>query len=94
VRVVLITHRLRGSRVLRIRIPSLRGPAAVERLEAPSAHATAGVSLGGQTFGAQTSTGMLAGTSRPTMISPRNGVYAVAVPASSAAMLTIPAPAG
>jgi hypothetical protein len=93
VRVVLINKRLGGSRVLRIRIPSVRGPAAVERLDAPSAHATAGVSLGGQTFGAQTSTGMLAGTSRPTTISPRNGAYVLAVPASSAAMLTIPAPA-
>ena len=61
VRVVLIN---RGSRARTavVRIPSASGPATVERLQAPSLDSTTGVTLGGQTFGAATSTGLLAGT--------------------------------
>jgi hypothetical protein len=94
IRVVLINKRLSGSRTARIRIPSVRGPAAVERLEAPGVHATGGVTLGGQSFGSATSTGMLAGKPQTTTVSPVGGAYVISLPAASAAMLTIPASAG
>ena len=93
VRVVLINKRLGGSRSVRIRIPSVRGPAAIERLEAPSVHATGGVTLGGQSFGSETSTGMLAGAPHTTTVSQVGGAYVVRMPAASAALLTIPATA-
>jgi Glycosyl hydrolase family 79 C-terminal beta domain len=93
VHVVLINKRLRGSRTVTIRIPAARGPAAIERLQAPSVHATGGVTLGGQTFGAESSTGMLAGRPSTTTITPVGGAYVVRLPAVSAAMLTIPASA-
>jgi Glycosyl hydrolase family 79 C-terminal beta domain len=93
VRVVLINKRLSGGRTVRIRIPSVRGPAAIERLEAPSVHATGGVTLGGRTFGSETSTGMLSGTPHRTTVSQVGGAYLVTMPAASAALLTIPASA-
>lgn len=65
-------------------------PATLERLQARSAYAQSGLSLGGQTFGTATSTGVLAAAS-PQSVSPRGGHYAVGVPAASAVLLTVPA---
>lgn len=64
-------------------------PATLERLLAPSIHSTKGVTLGGQTFGAQTTTGALAGHSTDITASPANRRYLVSLPPSSAAILTI-----
>ena len=61
----------------------------LERLLAPRLGATAGVTLGGQSFGAATTTGQLAGTRRLTTVKPRGGAYAVSLPAGSAALLTV-----
>jgi hypothetical protein len=88
VRVVLIN---RGSRprTAVVRIPSVADPATVERLRAPSLGSTSGITLGGQTFGAATSTGMPAGTSDNTVVKPGGGGgYTVTVPGHSAALLT------
>jgi hypothetical protein len=60
-------------------------------LRAPSVHATGGVTLGGQTFGAETATGVLAGPATHPTVTPTGGAYAITVPAASATMLTIPA---
>jgi hypothetical protein len=73
------------------------GAATLERLVAPSASATSGITLGGQSFGAQTTTGALAGPSSTVAVVPSsstgtNSYYTVAVPAASAAMLTIAPP--
>ena len=54
-------------------------------------HSTGGVTLGGQTFGAETSTGVLAGPAAHRTVAPSGGAYPVTVPAASATMLTIPA---
>jgi hypothetical protein len=93
-RVVLINKRLSGARTVRVRIAGAHGPASLERLKAPSVRATGGVTLGGQTFGSETTTGILSGQSRIATVRPAKGAYVVSLPAVSAAMLTIPASAG
>jgi hypothetical protein len=64
---------------------------ALARLTAPSLGATGHVTLGGQSFGAHTSSGLLGGTPQTTPVSPSHGAYKVSVPAASAAILTLPA---
>jgi hypothetical protein len=51
--------------------------------------AKSGVTLGGQSFGAQTATGRLAGAAQPASVTPAGGEYLVRLPAASAAMLTL-----
>jgi hypothetical protein len=91
VRVVLINKNLGRSATVRLRVAAATGAAAVERLRAPSVHATDGVTIGGQSFGAETSTGQLGGVAVKTSVVPARGVYAVAVPPASAALLTVSA---
>ncbi len=64
------------------------GPGVLERLLAPSAYATGGVTLGGASFGT-TATGVL-WRARTASVAARSGVYAVSLPAASAALLTLP----
>ena len=90
-RVVVINKRLARSQFLRLRVAGAHRPADVEQLRAPSVHATGGVTLGGQTFGAQTATGVLAGPPAHRTVTASGGAYPVTVPAASATMLTIPA---
>jgi Glycosyl hydrolase family 79 C-terminal beta domain len=67
--------------------------ALVERLTAPSAGATDGVTLAGQSFGAETATGTLEGRFRPGRLKPVNGQYLIQLPAASSAMVSFaPAP--
>ncbi|MGH2889084.1 MAG: glycosyl hydrolase family 79 C-terminal domain-containing protein [Solirubrobacteraceae bacterium] len=89
IHVVVINKRLRDAQSLSLRIAGARGPATVEQLRAPRAGATRGVTLGGRSFGAETSTGELAGRLDAPTIDPSDGVYGVRVPAASAKMLTL-----
>lgn len=89
IHVVVINKRLRDAQALSLRIAGARGPATVEQLRAPRAGATRGVTLGGRSFGAETSTGQLAGQLDAPTIAPSDGTYAVRVPAASATMLTL-----
>jgi hypothetical protein len=91
VHVVVINKRLAKSQFLRITVPGAHGAAEVEQLRAPSVHATGGVTLGGQTFGAETSTGALAGPALHQTVASSGGGYPITVPAASATMLTLPA---
>jgi hypothetical protein len=94
VHVVVINKRLAKSQSLRLRIAGARGPAEVDQLRAPSVHSTGGVTIGGQTFGAETSTGVLAGPvgrAGHDTVAASGGGYPITVPAASATMLTIPA---
>ena len=93
VRVVLIDDDTAHARAVAVRIPrsSGPGPATLERLQAPSARASQGVTLGGQGFGSETATGLLAGPSGLTFVKSVGGEYLVTLPAASAALLTIPA---
>ncbi|HLH64403.1 MAG TPA: glycosyl hydrolase family 79 C-terminal domain-containing protein [Solirubrobacteraceae bacterium] len=67
-------------------------PAALERLQASSAYATQGITLGGHGFGPATATGVLP-PALPLTVAPSAGAYRVRLAAGSAALLTIPAPA-
>jgi hypothetical protein len=92
IHVVLINDSLTSSDLVTVPSPSAAGTGTLERLLAPSAEATGAVTLGGQSFGAQTDTGTLSGPRRTTTVQPVNGGYEVQMPAASAAMLTLPAP--
>ncbi len=90
IHVVVINKHPGVGEAVRLRSPSTTGPASVEQLRAPSVAAEHGVTLGGQTFGLQTSTGVLSGQAQATTLSPSAGAYVVHVPAASATMLTFP----
>lgn len=89
VRVVVINKYMRGSRVVVLRIPWRTGHGTLESLRAPSPGATLGTTLGGQSFGAETPTGLLAGPAATTTVEPVAHDYTLTVPAASAAMLTL-----
>ena len=89
IHIVLINDSLHRPRYVAVAAPGTAGPAALERLRAPSVSAKHGVTLGGRSFGAQTSTGRLTGRSPNYAVAPVNGKYVVRVPAASAAMLTL-----
>jgi hypothetical protein len=88
VRVLLVNDSTTSARTVAVTVP-FTGPAALERLQAPSAGATSGVTLGGQSFGAETSTGVPSGASTLAAITPSAGKYVVTLPAASAAVLTV-----
>jgi hypothetical protein len=89
IRVVVINKYLRGRRVVALRVRGVSGPAVVESLRAPGPDATAGVTLGGQSFGADTVTGSLAGPSSPSTLEPVGHRYTLRVPPATAVMLTV-----
>ncbi len=89
IRVVLVNDSLKHTRWVLVRPPRTGGRAEVEQLEAPSAYARKGITLGGQSFGTQTATGRLTGSRRVTLLRPSSSGYTVRVPAASAVMLTI-----
>lgn len=68
------------------------GEGTLERLTAPSVRAHAGVTFGGRSFGARTTTGLLGGAPRSSIVTPVRGRYAVALPAYSAALLVLSPP--
>ena len=76
--IVLINKDPQRPRIVTLQIRSASGPATIETLRAPSAYATTGVTLGGQTFGTETTTGLLAGARTLTTLTP-----AVAIPTRS-----------
>jgi hypothetical protein len=89
-RVVLIneSHNLR---TIGLTAPGGASPASatLERLSAPRLTSTGGVTLGGQSFGAATTTGTLAGRPSLTHLTKRGGRYAFGLPAGSAALITL-----
>jgi hypothetical protein len=89
VRVVAINDSTRSNARVLVRNPPGYGrrSGTIERLRAPSAYATGGVTLGGRGFG-RTTTGV-APPPRIQRIRRRGGVYAVTLPAASAALLTL-----
>lgn len=87
-RVVLINDSKRR-REITVRLPGGHGDGTLERLLAPSLGATGGVTLGGQTFGARTSTGQFAGPPKTQQIVARGRSYVVSLPTASAALLTL-----
>jgi hypothetical protein len=91
VRVVLINGSARRGRSVTVRLGCRSGWGAVERLEgAGGPRATAGVSLGGESFGPTTTTGTLPGPPRLELLRSFAGAYRVKLPAASAALLEQP----
>jgi hypothetical protein len=86
---VVVTNRRSSAQNVGIRIPAAHGPATVERLQAPGLGATSGVTLGGQSFGAATTTGLLSGASSNSTVEPSGDDYVITLPGTSAVMLTI-----
>ena len=89
IRVLLINDSLRRSALALVRPPVAAGAASIERLRASSAYSTQGVTLGGESFGTRTGTGLLAAP-QPRVLAPRSGAYAVTLPAASAALVMLP----
>jgi hypothetical protein len=91
-RVVLINANRRGGLVAGVRISAAAQGGSLERLSAPTMTAAQGITLGNQSFGAQTATGSLAGKFTISTVKPRAGTYTIRVPAASAAILTVAVP--
>jgi hypothetical protein len=91
IRVVVINKRLAQPVTIELHVPAAQGPATVLALRAPSVRATSGVTLGGQTFGAQTSTGLPTGRLQSSTLAPSGSAYSVRVPPATATMLTLAA---
>jgi len=88
VHVLLINDSPTTDHMIRLNPPSgAQSNAVVQRLTAPSAAATTGVTLAGQSFGAETATGSLTGPFQEDHLQPVNGQYLIDVPASSAALV-------
>ena len=77
------------ARVLAVGVPGRHRSARLTRLSAPSARSTSGVTLGGQSFASQTSTGVLAGSAQTASVPEHDGRYVVMLPPASAAMLVL-----
>ena len=89
IRLVLINADVTHGHLVSILRPSHATAASVERLQAPSARATAGVTLAGQSIGANTRTGALRGAVRSDPTTARGGRYELVLPPASAALVTI-----
>jgi hypothetical protein len=89
IHVVLINKSASASEATAVRVSGAVGPAALEELHARGLASTDDVSLGGQTFGAQTGTGLLSGTAQRPIVAPVSGAYNVTVPAAGIEMLTL-----
>jgi hypothetical protein len=87
-RVVLINKDPTTSYTVQVQVPGFTSQAQLERLEAPTVFSTDGVTLGGQTFGDETTTGSLPGTQQTETVNPVLGNYTVTLPPASAAVLT------
>jgi hypothetical protein len=88
IRITLINDDQTAAHRVAVQVAGARGAASVERLIAPSAGATTGVTFAGQSF-LQTTTGRLAGRRRITAIEPKGGEYRLSLPPASAALLTL-----
>ena len=87
---VVLTNEGSSPRTLAVRVPGRSVEATLTRLTAASASATTGVTLGGQSFGTETGTGLLAGRSDASSVTPDDGRYVVSLPPTSAATLVLP----
>jgi len=80
-----------GARVVRVRMPARTRArtGTLELLTAPSIRARSGVTLGAQSYGKSTTTGLLAGPQRTRTLTPVHGGYVLRVPPASATLLTV-----
>ncbi len=89
IRIALINKSLDTPASVQLTLPGDSSvPLSSESLTAPGVASTNGVTFGGQTFGDETSTGMLPGAPTATPVTATAGTYAVNVPAASATLLS------
>jgi hypothetical protein len=88
VRVVLINKDQLATHVVHLQMPGSVSGAKLDWLLAPTVSSTTGVTLGGQSFGAQTSTGVLPGPVQLMPAFPFLGGYSIELPPASAVLLT------
>jgi hypothetical protein len=89
VRVLLINDSRRREATVAVRLPVPARDATGLRLRAPSADARSGVTLGGQSFGATTSTGTLTGPASTFALQAVRGRLVVRLPPASATLVTV-----
>jgi hypothetical protein len=89
VHVVLINDSFSKPATVNVPLASPAGPGTLEALRAPHVGATSGVTIGGRTFGASTTSGLLA-PYQLQQVTARGGRYSVRVPPATAIMLTVP----
>jgi Glycosyl hydrolase family 79 C-terminal beta domain len=94
VRVTVINKDTANAHTVVVHVPGPARGAALKTLEAPAVNATSGVTLGGQSFGPETTTGTLPGPPQTTPVAPGPGGYTIRVPAASAALLTVSSSGG
>lgn len=87
-RIVIINKDVSTTYQVQIQVAGAETAATLERLQAPSASATNDVTLGGQSFGDETTTGTFPGRRRTQPVIPILGTYTVTMPPASAALLT------
>lgn len=90
IRVTMINQDTVSEHDVSLQVPGAGGTGAVQTLRAGALNATSGVTLGGQTFGAETTTGTLPGPPAATPVIPSGGSYTVSLAPGTAALLTIP----
>jgi hypothetical protein len=88
-RVVVINKSTSRARAVAIRAPAKAASATLELMQAPSITSKTGITIGGQGFGAQTSTGELAGTPQTPTLKLKRHEYSFKLPPASAALVTI-----
>jgi hypothetical protein len=89
VHAVLINDNFAKPATVKVPLSSPAGPGTLEALRAPHIGATSGVTLGGRTFGASTTTGLLP-PYQLQQVTASDGRYSVRVPPATAIMLTVP----
>jgi hypothetical protein len=89
VHVVLINDNFARPATVKVPLSSPAGPGTLVALRAPHIGATSGATLGGRTFGAATTTGLLP-SYQLQQVSASGGRYSVRIPPATAIMLTVP----
>ncbi len=89
INVVLINDSMHNQQTVTLGLPTSGASARVERLSARGARSLSGVTLGGQGFGADTTTGRPRGPLHLESLGPVDGHYTVRLPAVSAALITV-----
>lgn len=91
IRVVVINDAPASPSDVSLAVPAAGGRSGtVALLRAAHISSTSGVTIGGQSYGASTTTGMLTGSPGAGQAAPSHGRYALRVPPATIAMLTIP----
>ena len=88
-RIALINTASSGAQNVTVHVRNGAQVASVQRLTAPGLGATGGVALNGESFGSQTTTGVMSGSPATQSVSVYGGDYKVTVAPASAALLTV-----